>query len=102
MDLQSALRGILPQITPATPAAPAKPKAKAKAKAKAKLPRRLAVGSFDCGRKAFDTTGTVGRFDPSRPPPVHPPGYSEHRCDPHRIHLSTTRALRLWSKTEVK
>lgn len=48
-------------------------------------------------RKAYDTTGVVDRRDPSRPPPEHAPGFSEHRCDPHHIHLVTTRALRLWS-----
>jgi hypothetical protein len=52
-------------------------------------------------RKSFDTTGEVGRHDPSRPPPAHEPGYSEHRVAP-TIRTSTTRALRLWSKTEVK
>lgn len=66
MDLQSALLAIQPALTSTAPAAP-KPKTKPKAKP-ASQPRRLAVGSFDCGRKMFDTTGEFNRPDPSRPP----------------------------------
>ena len=62
MDLQSALRAAFGRNQPATPA-PTKPEAAARQQV-----RRLAVGSFDCGRKQYDTTGEFNRPDPSQPP----------------------------------
>lgn len=68
-SLQDALSGVkftpAPKIRPQKPAAaPKKPK-----KPKAKLPRVVAVGSFDFGRR--EVFGTKDRHSESRPPPEH-------------------------------
>lgn len=104
MDLQSALAGIRQHITPPAPRPTPRPSPKPK-QAKTRPVRRLAVGSFDFGRKAVDTTGAVGRHSESRPPPEHEPNFAErHFAVQHGTHVPrtmTARQRRLWSKNEV-
>lgn len=102
MDLYSALLAVKPAIKP--PAKPAKPVRKAKPAPKADrsasarpgtLPR-VAVGSFDCGRR--EVFGTKEAHSESREPPTHEyfperhfggPLFSSKPWYPFSIHRTT-------------